>query len=69
MTMINEDRLVLIIAIAALILLASVTITFLALLYQIAKGDLDLNCDTIVYSTNWTLEKLRNITRICSNGG
>gem|GEM_PF-5806292 len=29
----------------------------------------NFNCDQIVYSTNWTLAQLRNITAKCSNGG
>jgi hypothetical protein len=68
--MTSEDRLILIIAIAALILLATVTITFIALLYQIVKGEfIDCNSDKTIYSSNWTIEKLRNVSRICSDGG
>ena len=30
---------------------------------------LDINCDTIMYSDNWTLGYLREVARFCSNGG
>jgi len=28
-----------------------------------------VDCNTVVYSSNWTLAFLRNMTAICSNGG
>jgi hypothetical protein len=34
-----------------------------------AADSLKLDCSTTVYSNNWTLEYLRNVTSYCSNGG
>jgi len=38
--------------------------------FAIAYSDAPkVDCNTIVYSSNWTLAFLRNVTAICSNGG
>jgi hypothetical protein len=59
-----------IIIIAAIALLAAVIIITLVFLYVALSTFAEpFDCSTVVYSTNMTLQELRNITRICSNGG
>lgn len=47
----------------------TLSLLFLFLMLNLTNAtQLDINCDSIMYSDNWTLGYLRNVSAYCSNG-